>query len=198
MAVVPATKITGDYVEARTASVLAGACHFNGEYVTVGKNAVMAWNFTGGSYNGVDLRGVKAVAAVSSEENLDDARAAHKSELAIDPSASAAQVSALRGLLAAKCGTELGTISAVRREPVNFVHAENGYEVEAGNFAQMIVDYRADDTCCTQPNTVWYKPLSPLDHRKVGYTEIAGVKGTIADPWERRGEDSAFYGAFTF
>ncbi len=197
-AVAAPTKITGDYVEARTASVFAGACHFNGEYVTVGKDAVMAWDFSAGSYHGVDLKGVKAVAAVTSEENLDDATAAHKTELAIDPSASMAQVSALKALLAEKCGKELGTITAVRREPVNFVHGENGYAVQAGDFAQMVVDYRADDSCCKQPNSVWYTPLSPLDHRKVGYTEIAGVKGTVSDPWERRGEDSAFYGAFTF
>ncbi len=36
--------LTGDYVEARTASVFAGACHFNGEVVTTGRDAVMAWN----------------------------------------------------------------------------------------------------------------------------------------------------------
>ena len=37
------TKIAGDYVEARTASVFAGACHYNGELVTTGRDAIMAW-----------------------------------------------------------------------------------------------------------------------------------------------------------
>ena len=36
--------IVGDYVEARTASVFAGACHYNGELVTTGRDAIMAWN----------------------------------------------------------------------------------------------------------------------------------------------------------
>src|SRR5678815_4830331 len=32
----------GDYVEVRTASVFAGACHYNGEVVTTGRDAKMA------------------------------------------------------------------------------------------------------------------------------------------------------------
>lgn len=36
------TRIVGDYVEARTASVFAGACHYNGELVTTGHEAVAA------------------------------------------------------------------------------------------------------------------------------------------------------------
>jgi hypothetical protein len=42
---VASSKITGDYIEARTAAVFAGACHYNGELVTTGHDAIMAWNF---------------------------------------------------------------------------------------------------------------------------------------------------------
>ena len=38
------SSIKGDYVEVRTASVFAGACHFNGEVTTTGRDALMAWN----------------------------------------------------------------------------------------------------------------------------------------------------------
>jgi hypothetical protein len=38
-----------------------------------------------------------------------------------------------------------------------------------------------------------------LDHRKVGYTlNAAYMAGTLADPWQRQEENSAFYGSFTF
>ena len=47
--------LRGDYVEVRTASVFAGACHYNGEVVTTGRDAMMAWNVTSGSWQGVDL-----------------------------------------------------------------------------------------------------------------------------------------------
>src|SRR3982750_3634230 len=72
--------LRGDYVEVRTASVFAGACHYNGEVTTAGREAMMAWNVTSGKWQGVDLTGVKVVAIVSSEENLGDKNAARKSE----------------------------------------------------------------------------------------------------------------------
>src|ERR687886_1985957 len=83
--------VRGDYVEARTASVFAGACHYNGELTTAGREAVLAWNVTSGSWNGVDLAGVRAVAVVGSEANLADSAAARRSELVVDSSASEAQ-----------------------------------------------------------------------------------------------------------
>ena len=49
--------LRGDYVEVRTASVFAGACHYNGEVITTGRDALMAWNVTSGNWQGVDLTG---------------------------------------------------------------------------------------------------------------------------------------------
>ena len=39
---------------------------------------------------------------------------------------------------------------------------------------------------------------SVIQNRKVGYTEYATYSGTIADPWSRTAENSAFYGTFTY
>jgi hypothetical protein len=198
-AVAPAdTKITGDYVEARTASVFAGPCHYNGELVTTGKDAVMAWSFADGSYHGTSLAGVRVMAAVTSDANLGDDHAARRSELLVDPAATDAQVAAVRALLADKCGDELGQIAKVSRGSISFAHNSEGYIVEAAGFGSMLVQPMPDDSCCVQTNLVWYTPLAPLDHRKVGFTETASYAGSIADRWERHGENSAFYGAFTF
>src|SRR5690242_16365931 len=56
--------VTGDYVESRSANVYVGACHHEGELMTAGRNALLAWNISGGEYNGVSLKGVTAVAVV--------------------------------------------------------------------------------------------------------------------------------------
>lgn len=189
--------VTGDYVEARTCSVFAGACHYNGELVTTGKDAVMAWSFAGGSFHGVDLTGVKAMAAVTSEENLGETSAAdRKSELAVDSRATPEQVAAVADLLRAK--GVLSNVVAVRRTPVTFTHGDQGYIVRAEGFGAMDVLYRPDNSCCVQPNLVWYEPMTTLEHRKVGFTQEASFEGKRWDPWVRRGEDSAFYGKFTF
>src|SRR5215208_6915838 len=86
--------VRGVYVEARTASVFAGACHYNGELTTAGREALMAWDVASGSWDGVPLAGVRAVAVVSSEVNLTDSSAARRSELFVDGSATAAQAAA--------------------------------------------------------------------------------------------------------
>jgi len=195
----PATKVTGDYVEARTASVFAGACHYNGELVTTGREAIMAWSFTSGSYHGADLTGVRAMAAVTADDNLSQEHAIRKAELIVDTHATPAQVSAVSDLLAEKCGSTIGKIVNVRRAAISFSHVKTTYSVKAEGFAQMSVDAMPDDACCAQPNLVWYTPLTPIEHRKVGYTQNASYSaGTIGDKWEREGENSAFYGSFAF
>src|SRR5713226_3280532 len=83
--------VRGDYVEVRTASVFAGACHYNGEVTTTGRDALMAWDVTSGKWNEVDLAGVRAVAIVSADANLSDNSAARRSEIIINREASHTQ-----------------------------------------------------------------------------------------------------------
>jgi hypothetical protein len=193
------TKIVGDYVEARTASVFAGACHYNGELVTTGRDAIMAWKIGSGSWKGTDLAGVSAMAAVSSEDNLKNETAARQSEIIVNGSATAAQTAALREMLEKQCGQQLGKIVSIRRGTVLFDHTGSTYTVKADGFAEMKVQSMPNDECCKQPNLVWYSPLVQLEHRKVGYTVNASYSaGTVGDPWQWSQENTAFYGAFEF
>src|SRR2546422_7221168 len=89
------TTVKGDYVEVRTASVFAGACHYNGEVTTTGRDAIMAWNVTSGKWQGVDLTGVRAMAIVSADVNLSEINGARQSEIVIDRSASRSQALAI-------------------------------------------------------------------------------------------------------
>src|SRR5687768_12334713 len=105
--------VRGDYVEVRTASVFAGACHYNGEVVTTGRDAMMAWNVTSGKWQGVDLAGVRAMAIVSSDANLSESNAARKSEIIVDSNASRAQALAMLNALKEKYAASLGKVVAV-------------------------------------------------------------------------------------
>ena len=192
-------KVAGDYVEVRTASVFAGACHYNGELVTTGQDAIAAWNFTSGSWNGTSLAGVRAAAAITSDVNLGQQGSVRKTELVVDSSATEAQASAVRELLSAKTASTLGQIVCVKRSPITFTHANKQYAVNVNGFAAMAVEPMPNNECCAQPNLVWYTPLSPCENRKVGFTDHAAyTAGTLADRWQREGENSAFYGAFSF
>ena len=192
------TAVKGDYVEVRTASVFTGACHFNGEVVTTGREAIMAWNFASGRWNGTDIGGMKAIAVVSSDANLENVGAARRSEIILDNAANHDQKVAMLEALKNKYAATLGEIVSVRSAPISFKHEGKTYQV-AGNEAAIKVEAMPNDLCCRQPNLVWYSPLVQLSGRKVGYTLKAVYSGnTVGDAWERDGENSAFYGSFAF
>ena len=191
--------VRGLYVEARTASVFAGACHYNGELTTAGREALMAWSVKEGRWGGVDLAGVRAVAVVGSEANLADAAAARRSELVIDGNASEAQARAFARAVEGAYGAVLGRVVEVRRAPVSFVAVGKSFKVEAPGAAALEVEAMPDDLCCRMPQLVWYAPLVPVEGRKVGYTRAASYAGGAAgDAWQRTGENGAFYGSFSF
>lgn len=189
--------IRGDYVEVRTASVFAGACHYNGEVTTTGRDAIMAWNVTSGKWQGVDLTGVRAMAIVSADANLSDTNGARQSEIVIDRNASRSQAMAMLNAIREKYATSLGKIVSVRSAPISFDRTGRTYAVAADD-AAINVEAMPNDLCCKMPNLVWYVPLVGLENRKVGYTTKALYTGTaVSDPWARSGENSAFYGSFS-
>jgi len=189
--------LRGDYVEVRTASVFAGACHYNGEVVTTGRDALMAWNVTSGKWQGVDLTGVRVLAIVSADVNLDEKNAPRQSEIIIDSSASRTQALAMTNALKEKYAASLGKIVEVRTAPITFERNGRTYAVVT-NEAAINVEGMPNDLCCKMPNLVWYAPLVGLENRKVGYTSKALYSGrVVGEPWSRSGENSAFYGTFS-
>lgn len=189
--------VRGDYVEVRTASVFAGACHYNGELTTAGRDALMAWNVKSGAWQGVDLAGVRIVAIVSAKANLAENTAARSSAIIIGENASDAQSRAMLEALKNRYAASLGRIISVRRGPLTFEHNDKTYKVTADDFASITIEALPDDLCCKMPQLVWYSPLVPLESRKVGYTTKALSAGApVGDPWQTNGENSAFYGSF--
>ena len=189
--------LRGDYVEVRTASVFAGACHYNGEVVTTGRDAMMAWNVTSGKWQGVDLSGVRVLAIVSSDANLGENNAARQSEIIIDSNASRTQALAMISALKEKYAASLGNVVEVRSAPIKFERNGRTYAVLT-NEAAINVEAMPNDLCCKMPNLVWYSPLVGLENRKVGYTSKALYSGkVVGEPWSRSGENSAFYGTFS-
>ena len=189
--------LRGDYVEVRTASVFAGACHFNGEVVTTGRDALMAWKVTSGKWQGVDLSGVRVMAIVSADANLGESSAARQSEIIIDSSASRTQALAVTNALKERYAESLGKIVEIRMAPIAFERTGRTYAV-VSNEAAINVEAMPNDLCCKMPNLVWYAPLVRLENRKVGYTSKALYSGkVVGEPWSSSGENSAFYGTFS-
>ncbi|MFN2533229.1 MAG: DUF1326 domain-containing protein [Pyrinomonadaceae bacterium] len=189
--------LRGDYVEVRTASVFAGACHYNGEVTTTGRDAMLAWNVTSGKWQGVDLTGVRVMAIITASSNLSDSNAARESEVVIDTRASRSQALAMLNALHEKYAATLGKIVSVKYAPVSFAKSNGKFSVAADD-ASINVEALPNDLCCKMPNLVWYSPLVGVENRKVGYTTNAAYTGdSVSEPWMRSGENSAFYGTFS-
>ena len=62
--------LAGDYLEARTCSVYTGACHANGEAVTIGREATLVWHINKGVVDGFKVDGLNVVAIIAGKDNL--------------------------------------------------------------------------------------------------------------------------------
>ena len=94
--------IQGEYIEARSASVYVGACHFGAEYVEGGREATTVWNIHQGNWKGVSLDGLTVVAVISAKSNLATDTETRKSVLYVDVKTTSEQRAALKDLLTTK------------------------------------------------------------------------------------------------
>jgi len=194
----PSNHLTGEYVEARTASVFAGACHFNGELTTTGRAAEVVWHVREGAWNGTSLDGLTAMAAIVSSSNLREEAAPRRSVLYIDAKATPAQAESLAAALTQRCAHALGEIVAIKRTPITFALQGEDYRVDAKGIGRLVVNAMPNHECCKQPNLVWYSPLVTISGRRVGYTRVSGIQDkTLGADWSKEGQNTAFYGTFT-
>lgn len=189
----------GHYVEARTASVFAGACHYGGEATTTGREALLAWHFDGGQHAGVELAGVDAAVLVESDVNLAEPRGERHAVLYVSARASAAQRFAVSELLAAELAPLTPALPTARPVELSVAFTRETYRVESpGRFA-LNGALLPDRACCHMPFQVWYGPLAPVEKPLVGANEeFRCTDAALARVWSRPGENASFTGAFRF
>jgi len=109
-----AAGIRGDYVEARTADVFTGPCFSNAETFITGKEAMMAWKVTSGSWKGVDLSGLCVAAAVNASTTFsEDQPEKAAAVLIVDSKANSQERVALIDMAKSLGGARLGRVSVV-------------------------------------------------------------------------------------
>ena len=188
----------GRYVEARTATVFAGACHYGSEESTAGREALLAWRFEGGRHAGVELAGVEVVAAIAGESNL-AGKAGRRARLYVAETASTAQREAVRALLSERLGPALGTIDAVHAVPMTVAITPSTYRVESKGLFALAGSTLPDRACCKMPYHVWYAPIAPVAAPIVGHNDVfRNDDARLGRVWSRPDENASFTGAFRF
>lgn len=170
--------VTGDYIESRSLSVYAGACHFGGEAVTEGREAILGWRVKEGSWDGQKLNGLKAVAVVNGPENLALRPEGHRTVVYVDETATTGQRDALVSLLTKKHGDFLGEVVDVKSAPVRFSVKDRTYRVQVDGAAYLAAD-KYPCHKCVMPHQVWYQPFLPSQGAQVARALRTEFKGDV-------------------
>ncbi|MCS6831578.1 MAG: DUF1326 domain-containing protein [Armatimonadota bacterium] len=191
-----AQTLRGDYVEARTCSVYAGGCHYSGEYVTAGREALLFWHIREGRWNGVDLSGLSTLAAVVADNNLAEPSARRQSVIYVDARASKAQCEAIVRLLSHRYAAVLGNVRTVKPVSIHYAQQDKQITVDVPGVATLHVS-RYPCKHCVQPHQVWYQPLTPVREAEVASAKLSVYRDRqLGVVWQRGEENSAFVGEF--
>ena len=190
--------VQGEYIEARSASVYTGACHFGAEFVDGGKEATLVWHIQHGTWNDVSLDGLTVVAIVTAKKNLAIDTETRKSVLYVDMDTTSAQRAALRNMLATKQAEVLGDIVAMQSAPLSFAKEGTRFDVTVGEVLALSAN-RYPCAACTQPHQIWYQPLAPVQNAIVGKSEVYRYQDThLAVTWHQGGAvNNVFVGDFS-
>ena len=197
--------IEGHYLEARNADVWTGPCFANSEVDLAGKQAILAWKITKGSWEGTSLQGLSVVAVVKASATLGDpfhTPYPAESVLIVDQRATPQQRNALQRFAKSRAGKLLSHVVRVEVAPIDLVAgtgSNHGEDVlKAGNLA--VVKTRAlckGDIMCGN-ETVYYPPLTKVAHSMPAFTQVDAFHGKgLGVVWNNRDGRSAFVGTFS-
>jgi hypothetical protein len=198
-------EVSGEYLETRTCDVYTGPCFANGQVGITGKDALMAWSIDSGSYQGVDLSGLKVIMAVRATDTLGFGGGVAiqpdpiKSVVLVDERADARQRAALVALAKERAGRVAGTV--VRVEPVAIEMSLDFQRMEGKLSAGDIVSVETrklgvGDCVCTNER-VFYPPLTDVDSAEPAYTVVGTFKGRgLGSRWEAPRTRSSFLATF--
>jgi hypothetical protein len=196
-------KITGDYLESRSADVYTGQCFANGEVGLMGDQAILAWHIRSGSWDGVKLDGFSVVAAVKANATLGDPYAdpyPAKSVLIVDKRADARERAALAAFARHMGGKLLANVVNVVNAPIDIQVAQEHHGsalLRAGDFVTVQTrSINENDHLCGNEST-FYPPLTQVSHAMaaVAMTNSYSGKG-LGTTWTLHDKRSAFVGSF--
>ena len=195
--------IRGDYVEVRSADVYTGPCFANSEESLEGKQAILAWKITNGSWQGVSLDGLSVVAVVKANATLGDVYhnpyPAH-AVLILDQRADTQQRKALVEFVRSAAGPLVNNVVRLDTAPIalEMGSAHGSMKLVAGNLARIQTRSlcQGDHVCGNEE--VYYPPLTKVAHAMPAYTLNEAFSGEgLGEVWNRSETRSAFVGSFS-
>ena len=201
-----AEDLKGDYLETRTCDVYTGPCFANGQAGLTGQDAIMAWSIDRGSYDGVDLAGLKVVVVLTASDTLGfgGTLVVHpdpiRSVIVVDQRATSRQREALVQF-AARYAEHAGQVVKVVTAPIEMTvdHFEMVGALQAGNYANVLTRRLGTGDCVCSNEKTFYPPLCTLRTAVPAFTVEGQFSGTgLGTQWSNPNTRSAFLGSFSY
>jgi len=204
LASIAQARISGDYIETRSADVYTGQCFANGETGLVGDQAILAWHIKEGSWNGVKLDGLNVVAAVKANATLGDPYGnpyPAKAVLIVDVQASPAERAALASFAHHMGGKLLERVVKTEAAPIDMQLIGSQHSgkavLRAGSFASVETRGLTEGDHLCGNEVTFYPPLTDTTHAMpaVAVTDRYDGPG-LGVSWTLHEKRSAFVGSF--
>jgi len=201
-----ADELKGDYLETRTCDVYTGPCFANGQGGLTGKDAIMAWSIERGSYEGVELAGLKVAIVLNASDTLGFGGTLVsfpdpiKSVIIVDQNANRRERDALVQF-AVQYAKHAGQVVKVVSAPIEMSvdHFAVVGQLKAGNYAEVLTRKLGTGDCVCSNEQTFYPPLCDVKNANAAFT----VEGQFAGPglgthWSNPGTRSAFLASFSY
>jgi hypothetical protein len=188
----------GSLMEIHSCEVYAGPCTVSAEAPQEGRYMARAWDFTGGTFNGMDFTGLQIAVLQMSTDNLADSNSKSGDAVVYLPqSATQSQRDALLAWLKSSQTDFHPAKLETRIAPLQFTKSEKGYAFTAGKFLQVKT---APLNLCDMGNcgeTLWYQPRSQTSV----FTVVLNSGSNVSEPllklrWDAGGNRNIFLARF--
>jgi hypothetical protein len=188
----------GELLELHSCQLYIGGCIASAEATQDGRYLLRVWNFTGGSHQGAELRGLQVALLQVADQNLavTGARPA-ESMVYLPQSATPAQLAAMIDWLKT-INPELARRKVqTRTVPMEFACARSGDTFSAGDFLQVETRPFAPCGLISCGESLWYTPRSAMTSYTVAVTSKTVVREpALALQWIDHGKNNVFQGRF--
>jgi hypothetical protein len=204
--VAAADDLKGDYLETRTCDVYTGPCFANGETGLTGEDAIMAWSIDRGTYENVDLAGLKVVMVSNASGTLGFGGTLVsypdpiKSVIIVDQTATPRQHDALVQFATVNA-KHAGEIVKVVSAPIkmNLDHFAVVGELEAGKYAKIETRKLNKGDCVCTNELVFYPPLNDVKNAVPAFTVAGSFSGPgLGTHWTNDSSRSSFLASFSY
>jgi hypothetical protein len=195
---VAASEPRGNLIELHSCEVYAGGCVVSSEATLGGRTTLQIWDVTGGTWNGIDLSGLRAGVLESSSQNLASPEAkANQAVIYLPENSTADQRSALLSWLKSRNPQLSSSTIQTRIVPVTLATTAKSITFAAGKYARAEVASAGDCENRVCGEDLWYQPSTTTSIFTVGLNAGSQVnEPLIGLKWTDHGKRSVFLACF--